>query len=165
MPRFGSCCHSVDDPICITANIACEALIVTARVVLRAAEAAFNGAQHSVNVATVAFQAAQVTVNAARGSLDAANLVLETISEAYHVGIEVAGKIAELGTSGLVSIREISFEVSLGEANTGYFAATVKASFLRNADATIHLNINLRDITTIARGLADEIGDHFSSLF
>ena len=37
-PRFNSCCRRITDPVCATANKACEGLKATARTAIKAAE-------------------------------------------------------------------------------------------------------------------------------
>ncbi len=164
-PHFESCCSRISDPTCEAANAACNALRATARAALRVVEETVRGARGSVDVADGVLVAAQGVVNTARGALDAAVAVLEVASQTYRLGTEAATAIASVGVSGLVSIRAISFDVSLGAANSGSFSGSVRANFLGQAEVNIGLEINMRDITAMARELANQIGDGLSSLF
>ncbi len=146
-PHFESCCSRISDPTCEAANAACNALRATARAALRVVEETVRGARHSVDVADGALVAAQRVVNTARGTLDAAVAVLEAASQTYRLGTEAASAIASVGVNGLVSIRAISFDVSLGAANSGSFSGSVRANFLGQAEVNIGLEINMRDIT------------------
>lgn len=122
-------------------------------------------AQEGLSAAQTTLKAAQATVDAARVSLDAVNAVLQAVSDTYKLGSDVAGKITSFGINGLVSIHEITFNAELSVANGGSFSGSVKARFLGHAQVTVRININLRDITAMAKQLADEIGAGFSSLF
>ncbi len=122
-------------------------------------------ARRSLDAAKDVLDGARATVNTARVSLDAANLALQAASATYNVGSKAAGKIASFGINGLISIREISFDVNLSVANGGSFSGSVRANFLGQTEVTVRLNINVRDITSMAKQLANRIGDDFSSLF
>ena len=124
-----------------------------------------NGARQSLDAAEAALVAAQDIVNAARSSLDAAVGVLEAASQTYRAGSLAAQKIAEVGVNGLISIREISFDVSLSAASGGSFAGSVRVSFLGQTEVSVGLSINMQDITAMARQLADRVGNGLSSLF
>ena len=137
----------------------------TLREAARAAQGLVQLARESLNFAELILDAAQEIVDVARLTLDAANAALDTARATYQVGADAALTIAQVGINGLVSIREISFDVELSVADGGAFAASIQASFLGQADVTLSVNINLRDITATARNLADQIGNEFSSLF
>ncbi len=164
-PRINPCCTRIPDPVCEGENLACRGLRATAEEAIRAAEGTVSVAQKSVDAAEGVLKAAQATVNAARGSLNAAKEVLKATSDTFKVGSEVARKIADFGVNGLISIREISFDVNLSVASGGSFSGSVRASFLGQADISVSLRIDMRDITSMAKQLADEIGNAFSSLF
>ncbi len=122
-------------------------------------------ARHSLVVAEGTLRAVQATVNTARVSLHVANAVLHAASNTYRVGTEAAHKITQFGLNGLIDIRMMTFDVNLNVANGGSFSGLVRVRFFGHAESTIHLHINLRDITAMAKQLADRIGNHFSSLF
>ena len=165
VPKYDKCCTKVTDPACITANEACQGLKATAKEAVSTAQGVVNGAQKSLDAAKLTLKGAEETVNAAKKSLDLAKLALKATSETYKFGAEAAQKITEVGVNGLVSIQEVFFDVNLSVANGGSFAGSVRANFLGQAEIRVSLTINLRDITAMAKQLADHIGKGFSSLF
>ena len=94
-----------------------------------------------------------------------AEQALEGVNKAFAVGIEAASAVASFGLNGLISIIRISFRANLNHAAGGSFSGSVRAVFAGAAEATVSLNINLHDITSMAKQLADHIGNGFSSLF
>ena len=164
-PGWDSCCTRITDPICIAGNGLCEGLRATAYAALTIAEETVNAAQGSLKVAEGVLEAAKAVVSTAKYSLDAANGILEAAQVTYQVGTDVAGRIASFGLNGLVNIREISFDVDLSAASGGSFSGSVRAVFLGQAEVTVSLSVNLRDIVSMAKQLAERIGDGFASLF
>ena len=124
-----------------------------------------QSAQASLSVAEAQLAAAQRDADSAGATLQAANAALTTATVANQLGTEAAETIARVGLNGLVSIREIVFDESLSVADGGAVTAFIRASFLGQADHFLFMSINLRDITAIARDLAEQIGNGFSSLF
>ncbi len=118
-----------------------------------------------MDIANAALTAAQGTVTVAQSSLDLANLALSAVEQTYRIGTMAANEIAKVGLNGLISIREITFDVSLSAANGGTFSGSVRASFVGQAEVSASATINLRDIAAIAKDLADNIGSGLSSLF
>ncbi len=104
-------------------------------------------------------------MNIARLSLDVANAALQAALATYKVGIKAAEKIANFSINGLISIREISFDVDLSVASGGSFSGLVRASFLRQAEISVSLKIDTRDITSMAKQLTGEIENDFLLLF
>lgn len=105
-----------------------------------------------------AVKAAQVAV---RGAEEA----LKGVKTAFAAGLKAANIIAKFGINGLISIREIRFRASLAAASGGSFSGSVKAKFAGAAEVTVHLHINLHDVKSMAKQLANRIGKGFSSLF
>jgi hypothetical protein len=97
--------------------------------------------------------------------VNVAQTAVDGIEAAYAAGLEAAEFIARLGLNGLISIREISFDVGLGAASGGSFSGSVTAVFGGAAEVTISFNINLYDITSMVTQLVDHIGNGLSSLF
>ena len=95
----------------------------------------------------------------------AAELAVDGVEAAFAAGLKAAEFIAKLGLNGLISIREISFDVHLSAAAGGSFSGSVTAVFGGAAEVTISFNINLYDITSMVKQLVDQIGDGLSSLF
>ena len=94
-----------------------------------------------------------------------AETTLSGIEAAFAAGLKAAEFVASVGLNGLISIREISFDVSLDVASGGSFSGSVRAVFGGAAEVTISFNINVYDITSMVKQLVDEIGDGLSSLF
>ena len=61
--------------------------------------------------------------------------------------------------------KEISFSANLDVAAGGSFSGSVRAVFAGAAETTVSININLHDIISMAKQLADHIGSEFSSIF
>ena len=164
-PKWNSCCFRSPDPICEAENAACLALKEPIKASLSLAEKAVDASRVTLEVAKAALIAAEGPLAAAEQSVNAAQGVLDGIEAAYAAGLKAADFIAKLGINGLISIREISFDVSLGVASGGSFSGSVTAVFGGAAEVTVSFNINLYDITSMAKELAGHIGNQLSSLF
>ena len=90
---------------------------------------------------------------------------LKGVKTAFAAGLKAANVIAKFGINGLISIREIKFRASLTAAAGGSFSGSVRAKFAGVTEVTVHLHINLHDIKSMAKQLANHIGKGFSSLF
>ena len=97
--------------------------------------------------------------------MDGAEQALEGVKQAFAIGLQAANAIAKYGLNGLISIREISFNANLDVAAGGSFSGSVRAVFAGAAETTVSININIRDIKSMAKQLADHIRNGFSSLF
>ena len=164
-PKIGSCCTHPPDPVCEAANAACIALKKPIEAALEAAKATVNTARGTLDAAKAALIPLQAAVTAAQASVDGAESALDGVKAVFAVGLQAANAIANFGLNGLVSIREISFNANLDVAAGGSFSGSVRAVFAGAAETTVSININLRDITSIAKQLADHIGSGFSSIF
>ena len=162
---FGTCCTHAPDAVCESANAACITLKKPIETALEGAKATVNTARGTLDAAKAALIPLQAAVTAAQATVDGAEQALEGVKVAFAVGLQAANAIANLGLNGLISIREISFSANLDVATGGSFSGSVRAVFAGAAETTISLNINLHDITSMAKQLADHIGDGFSSLF
>ena len=125
-----------------------------------------------MDASRVTLEAAKAALYIPEGALIAAEQgvvvaqgVLDGIEATYAAGLKAADFIARLGLNGLISIREISFDVSLDVAAGGAFSGSVRAVFAGAAEVTISFNINLYDITSMVTQLVNRIGDGLSSLF
>ena len=164
-PTWNSCCYSVSDPVCEAANAACIALKETVKTALSGAKLLVDQSRHALEVAQAALVALQQAAAAAQTAVDGAQATLDGLNAAFSVALDAANAIANLGLNGLISIREISFTANLDVAAGGAFSGSVRAVFAGAAEVTISLNINLYDITSMAKELAGHIGSGFSSLF
>ncbi len=121
-------------------------------------------ARRTLYAANTELAGAARVVDESRVVLDAAILALEGIARANQLGANAAAEISRFGLTGLINIREITFDVSLSAANSGRFAGSVRATIL-NRDMSVMINIDLNDVIGMARQLADHVGSGFSSLF
>ncbi len=164
-PKFGDCCTRVPDVVCESENAACLALKEPIKAALTGAEATVNTARGTLDVAKAALTPLQAAVTAAQAIVDGAKQALDGVEAAFAVGLQAANAIANFGINGLISIREISFSANLDVAASGSFSGSVRAVFAGAAETTVSININQHDITSMAKQLADHIGNTFSSLF
>ena len=88
----------------------------------------------------------------------------EMVKKAYRVGIEATKQIARFGLGGIVSLKEITFDVSLSEAAHGNFACSVKG-ILSGKMVKVTIKANRLSITRIARQIADHVIYGLSSKF
>ena len=124
-----------------------------------------KAASKTLEVAKAAIAPLELAVTAAKGVLTATEATLSGVQAAQAVGLKAFNEIAKFGLNGLISIREISFDAHLDVAAGGSFSGSVRAVFLGAAETTVSVNVNMRDITAMAKQLADHIGNGFSSLF
>ena len=164
-PTFGECCVNGPDLVCEGQNAACIALKTPLEEALKLAERAVDEARGVLDAAEAALIPLRAAVDAAQVVVDGAEAALEGVKQAFAVGLEAANAIANFGLNGLISIREISFNANLDVAAGGSFSGSVRAVFAGAAEVTVSININLHDITSMAKQLADRIGNSFSSLF
>ena len=164
-PRWNSCCFRSPDPICEAENAACLALKEPIKAALSAAEKVVDSSRVTLDAAKAALTLPKGALAAAEQGVNVAQTALDGIKAAYAAGLKAAEFIARLGLNGLISIREISFDVSLDVAAGGAFSGSVRAVFAGAAEVTISFNINLYDITSMVTQLVNRIGDGLSSLF
>ena len=164
-PRWNGCCRRVSDPACEAANTACLALKEPIRTALSAAERLVDSSRHTLEVANAAISGLQLAVNGAQQALSVAQEAVSIVETTYATGLQAANFISTLGLNGLISIRQISFDVELAAAAGGSFSGSVTAVFAGAAETTVSLNVNLFDIPSMARQLANHIGNGLSSLF
>ena len=124
-----------------------------------------DASRFTLEIAKAGLEIPQLALLAARETVTVAELAVDGIEAAYAAGLQAAEFIARVGLNGLISIREISFDVSLSAAAGGAFSGSVTAVFLGSAEVTISFNIDLYDIISMVTQLVDHIGDGLSSLF
>ena len=164
-PTWNSCCTRIPDPICEAENAACLALKEPIKLALKGAEELVDSSRVTLEAAKAALAIPEAALIAAEEGVDVAQAAVDGVKAAYAAGLKAAEFIAKLGINGLISIREISFDVSLDAASGGSFSGSVRAVFAGAAEVTISFDINLYDITSMVKQLVDHIGDGLSSLF
>ena len=152
---------------CMRQNAICHAVRHAILVARRAAEELVDRLRIVLDAANAALIPLQKAVDAAKAAVDAAEAILEDlkVTPKFATALQAAAAIAKFGLNGLISIREISFSAGLDVAASGSFSGLVRAVFAGAPEATVSFNINLYDITSMAKQLADHIVDGFSSLF
>ena len=164
IPKFSACCTRIPDAACETERGLCIAARKSASEALALAERAVNSARITLDAAKLTLEGAMRAVNTARDSLNVANLALEAARRTYRAGAEAATALTRFAANAndLFSIRTITFDVTLSAASGGSFSGRVSARiFGRNVN--VALNINLRNIASMARQLAEEAIDGLSS--
>ena len=164
-PTWNSCCTRITDPTCEAANAACYALKEPIKAALSGAEAIVDSSRVALDAAKAAIAPLEAAVTAAQESVNLASQALDGVRATFAAALNAANAIASVGINGLISIREISFNANLDVAAGGSFSGSVRAVFLGAAETTVSFNINLYDITAMAKQLADQVGSGFSSLF
>ena len=104
-------------------------------------------------------------MDGAEQTLRGAQEAVDAVETTYAAGLKAANFIARLSLNGLISIREISFDVELASAARGSFSGSITAVFAGAPETTISLNVNLYNIASMAEELANHIGNGLSSLF
>ena len=145
--------------------MACLALKEPIKLALSLAEEVVDGSRFTLEVAKAGLEIPQLVLAAARETVTVAELAVDGVEAAFKAGLQAAEFIVRVGLNGLISIREISFDVSLSAAAGGAFSGSITAVFLGSAEVTISFNINLHDILSMVTQLVDQIGDGLSSLF
>lgn len=164
-PRWNGCCHGVTDPTCLAQNAACYALKEPLQAALQVAEVVVDQSRHVLDVANAALEAAKVQAVIAKGVLDGVVATLEGVKQTFHTGLEAANVIASVGLGGVINIEKLEFDVLLSAAATGYFSGSVTASFGGQPSTTVSINVDLYDVTAMARQLADHVVSGLSTLF
>ena len=164
-PRWNGCCRTVSDPVCVATNAACNAFREPIRAALRSAEALVGTTRRTLGVANAAISGLQRAVTVAQQGVSASRVAVSAVRTAHAAGLQAADLISRLTINSLIRIREISFNVSLATAAGGSFSGSITASFGGATERTISLNINLHNITSMARELASHIGNGLPSLF
>ena len=163
-PTFSSCCFRAPDVPCQTRRAACIALRETATAALKAAQQIVDKSRVTLDAAKGVLEGAKVAVNAARHSLDVAKAVLEAAKQTYKAGVEAASALTRFALNDLFNIKEITFDVKLSVANGGSFACRVSARIL-GKNVNVSLQFNVRNISLIAKQLADKAIGGLSSFF
>ena len=132
---------------------------------LNAARAVVNTARHTLDAAKLGLVPLSAAVRAAKVAVKGAEQALRGVQAAFAVGLKASNAIARFGINGLISIREIRFRAKLAVATGGSFSGSVRAKFAGAVETTVRLRINLRNVKSMAKQLANHIGKGFSSLF
>ena len=82
---------------------------------------------------------------------------LSAVQKTYELGAAAATKIVSLGLSGIIRIREITFDVEISVASGGSFAGTIEAKFFNTNFKKFGFELNLKDVAKLASNLASDV--------
>ena len=164
LPTFSSCCFKSPNLICEARRAGCIALRATIIAALKVAEEIVDKSRFTLNAAKGILEGAKGVVSAASHTLKVANFALEAAKQTYKAGVVAASALTRFALNDLFNIKEMTFDVQLSVANGGSFSGRVKARILGN-NVNVALRINVRDVTSMARQLAEEAIDGLSSFF
>jgi len=105
-----------------------------------------------------AMKKAQKKMNAAKNALtksmsnlkDAKNKLKQVLNH-FKFGLKIFDFLKKFGSGGIMSIRKLYFDVSLGTASGGNFAGGIDIQFMGNYNVKAGVNFNLRHITKFAK--------------
>ena len=161
-PTFSKCCFKSPNLICEAERAGCIALRKTLTAALKVAEQVVDKGRFTLDAAKGVLQGVKGVVNAAKHTLDVAKIALEAAKQTYKAGAKAATALTSFALNDLFNIKEVSFDVQLSVANGGSFSGRVKARILGN-NVNVALRINVRDVTSMAKQLAEEAIDGLSS--
>lgn len=133
---------------------------------LDAAKWTVEESSHTLDLAKDALTLAEYAVDGAEGCLDLAVDVLKGVNEACKLALDLAKLIKQFSGDfeDIIDIKKITFDAKLSEANIGSFDVTLTGVFL-GEEKTLELYIDLRNIASICKQLAEHIGEGFSKFF
>lgn len=105
-------------------------------------------------------------MDGAEGCLDLAVDFLKVVNEACKLAMALGDLIKELGEDikRIIDIKEITFDMKLSEADAGSFDVTITGVFA-DVEKTLELDIDLRNIASVCKQLAEHIGEGFGKFF
>ncbi len=89
--------------------------------------------------------------------LTKANKDVTVTEDNHNAGLTVVTYVDEHGIGDIFSIRQLSFEASLGEANLGKFKAEVYVRYFGNKNIILRISIDLNKIADLAKAVYEEI--------
>ena len=145
--NWNSCCSKITNPVCVTANTACQGLRATAYSALNVAKGVVSTASHSLAIANAALQAAKIP-------FDLANAGLTAAEKTYALGARAAAEIVSLGKTGIVNIAKISFDVQISVVSGGQFGGSITAGFFGSTPQTFSFSLDFKNVGTMIANLA-----------
>ena len=161
-PTFSKCCFKSPNLVCEAKRVGCIALRKTLIAALKVAEKVVDKSRFTLDAAKGFLQGVRGVVNAAKHTLDIAKIALELAKQTYKAGTEAGKALTSFALNDLFNIEEVSFDVQLSVANSGSFSGRVKGRILGN-NVDVALRINVRDVSSMAKQLAEEAIDGLSS--
>ena len=100
----------------MASNAACSLLKEPIKAALSAAQAGISGLQAGADAARNTLASARSLVSAAINKLDEAKRGLDRVRDEFRKGLDILSKIVTYSLTGIVNVREITFEVALTTA-------------------------------------------------
>ena len=97
------------------------------------------------------FNDAKNTLNRFKNKLNVAKDLLKRVLNKFKVGLKIFDYLKKLGSGGIMSIRKLYFDVSLGTASGGSFAGGIDIRFMGQYNVKAGVNFNLHQITKFAK--------------
>ena len=154
-PGWDSCCTRITDPLCLAANAACALLKKPLDLVLQGVIKVVDNSRWTLDVAKGVLSAAQGVITAAKKTLDLAIAALDVVKATYRIGVNAISALTRFVLTKIINIRELYFKVQLSKASGGVFQCRVKG-VLMGQNINLSLEINTKDIMSIARSLAEK---------
>ncbi len=114
--------------------------------VKRKAKRLYNWAKGAYNRAKKAFRRIANKLKNARKALS-------RIKNVFKAGLKVFNHIRRHGLGGIINIRRLWFDVSLGSASLGKFAGGIDLQFFGRFNLKLRISFNLRRIASLAKSL------------
>ena len=163
VPGYCSCCSYTTDPLCLAANVACEALKKPIESSLRGAEAVISGLESGFNKAQVVLQDAQAGVNRAQNVLNNANDDLGRIRARYGSDLDISDSIRSYTISGIVKVVAVTFDVELmGLTRESFVSADIRMTTCCIGSFATRLRLPISNPQAIASELVNRYKVQFA---
>lgn len=143
-------------------NLFCKVERGVAYEALEIAQYVVEAGQFALGAATTALTVAQELIKSSKSTLQAANGVLEGVKSAMNAGLEAAKWLERYALGGLIRIRSIEFNVSIGLVSKGEFAGKVELSILNQEYVTVEFNLRLNSIEDMVEDLVKRVWSSLS---
>lgn len=122
-------------------------------------------AKELYNWAKKAYNKAKSTLTRYARKLKDAKNALAKVKSAFKTGLKVLDYIIKHGLRGIISIRKLWFDVSLGSASLGRFAGGINLRFFGRYNLNLHISFDLRKIAQLAKQLFRNVLRKIKSIF
>lgn len=135
-----------------------------AKTVLQQKEILLLAAEGALEVVKAVVDKSRVALTIANGILEAAKGVIEVTKITVKAGLDAASAIARFGLGGVIDVRSASFDVLLSVASGGYLRASITVQLMGGAPITFGIDVNFKDLWSMALSLAEKAFDGISDL-
>ena len=119
--------------------------------------------QEAYNKAKSALNSAKNALTSVTNKLNDAKNKLSQVGSKFKEGLKIFNFIRSRGLGAIISIRKITFSVSLGVASTGHFACGVEVQFLGGSTKRFGVSVNLRSLKSVATYFINKVKSAFTS--